>query len=81
MSDTDLTLFQNNPYPMWVYEVATRCFLVVNAAAVRHYGYSQEEFERMTLEDIRPESELPRLRAYLAQGPLGVVEPTLWRHR
>ena len=81
MSDTDLTLFQNNPYPMWVYEVATRRFLVVNAAAVRHYGYSQEEFERMTLEDIRPESELPRLRAYLAQGPLGVVEPTLWRHR
>ena len=81
MSETDLTLFQNNPYPMWVYEVATRRFLVVNAAAVRQYGYSREEFARMTLEDIRPESELPRLAAFLAQGLSGVAEPTLWLHR
>lgn len=80
MGETDLTLFQNNPYPMWVYEVATRRFLLVNDAAVRHYGYSRAEFLQMTLEAIRPASELPRLEAHLEQGLPAVTGPTLWRH-
>jgi len=42
-------LFDHNPQPMWVYDLETLAFLEVNAAAVRHYGYSREEFLTMTI--------------------------------
>ncbi|HEY3121475.1 MAG TPA: PAS domain S-box protein [Vicinamibacteria bacterium] len=54
-------LFENNPRPMWVYEVSTLRFLAVNDAACRHYGYSREEFLAMTLKDIRPAEDVPAL--------------------
>ncbi len=50
-------LFRANPYPMWIYDRETFRFLSVNDAAVALYGYTREEFERMTLADIRPETE------------------------
>jgi PAS domain S-box-containing protein len=47
-------LFMSSPLPMWIYEVKTLRFLEVNEAAIKHYGYSREEFLSMTLKDIRP---------------------------
>ena len=32
-------MFQNNPHPMWVYDLETLMFLEVNDAAIAHYGY------------------------------------------
>src|SRR5262249_27673095 len=37
-------LFDENPHPMWVYELSTLKFIEVNDAALRHYGYTREEF-------------------------------------
>ncbi|MFI5180975.1 MAG: PAS domain-containing sensor histidine kinase [Thermoanaerobaculia bacterium] len=56
-------LFERNPLPMWVYDRETLRFLAVNEAAVKHLGYSRDEFRTMTVIDIRPEEERPRLRA------------------
>jgi len=56
------SLFERNPLPMWVYDRETLRFLDVNEAAVLHYGYSREEFQSMTLLEIRPEDEQARLR-------------------
>lgn len=56
------SLFERNPLPMWVYDRETLHFQAVNEAAVRHYGYSREEFRSMTLMDIRPGEEQARLR-------------------
>jgi two-component system cell cycle sensor histidine kinase/response regulator CckA len=47
-------LFEENPIPLLVIDAETLMFLSVNAAAVRQYGYSQEEFTRMSITDIRP---------------------------
>jgi len=58
------TLFDHNPMPMWIYETETKKFLEANLAAIRHYGYSREEFLEMTILDIRPESEISRLLEY-----------------
>ena len=55
------TLFEMNPLPMWVYDFHSLRFTDVNDAAVRHYGYSREEFLRMTIRDIHPEGELPAM--------------------
>ncbi|SIS95111.1 PAS domain-containing protein [Belliella pelovolcani] len=56
------TLFFLNPLPSWVYDLNTFEFLEVNDAAVKHYGYTREEFLNMNLKDIRPASELPKLK-------------------
>jgi PAS domain S-box-containing protein len=49
-------LFENNPHPMWVYDAETRRFLAVNDAAIRHYGYTRDEFLKMRTADISPDS-------------------------
>lgn len=54
-------LFDSNPHPMWVYDLQTLAFLTVNHAAVRRYGYSRDEFLRMTIMDIRPRESTPLL--------------------
>jgi len=54
-------LFSSNPIPMWVYDTSTLCFLLVNDAAVKHYGYSREEFLDMTIDKIYPADELENL--------------------
>ncbi|HEY6448032.1 MAG TPA: EAL domain-containing protein [Acidobacteriaceae bacterium] len=54
-------LFDSNPHPMWIFDVASLQFLKVNDAAVARYGYTEEEFRRMTLRDIRPSEEIEAL--------------------
>jgi two-component system, cell cycle sensor histidine kinase and response regulator CckA len=62
-------LFHRNPHPMWVYDTQSLAFLAVNDAAIEHYGYSRQEFLKMTIRDIRPGTELPGLTEYLAAAP------------
>jgi PAS domain S-box-containing protein len=47
------TLFDHNPLPCWIYEAQSSRFLQVNEAAIRHYGYSREDFLQMSLWDIQ----------------------------
>jgi PAS domain S-box-containing protein len=54
-------LFINNPMPMWIYDRETKAFLEVNEEAIRHYGYSRKEFLSMTINDIRPAEDIPKL--------------------
>jgi len=74
-------LFESNPQPMWVYDLESLAFLAVNDAAVRNYGYSQEEFLRMTIADIRPAEDVDRLLVNIAAVTEGIDEAGLWRHR
>jgi two-component system, cell cycle sensor histidine kinase and response regulator CckA len=73
-------LFEKNPQPMWVYDVETLQFLAVNEAAIRQYGYSREEFLSMTIADIRPPEDLPRLQADIASTDLELNYAGEWRH-
>ncbi|MCJ8208357.1 PAS domain S-box protein [Mucilaginibacter sp. RS28] len=58
-------LFHMSPLPMWVFDLETLAFLDVNEAALLHYGYTREELMSMTIRDIRPADELPRLHAVI----------------
>ncbi len=73
-------LFENSPSPMWVYDLETLEFLVVNDAAVKHYGYSREEFLGMTIKDIRPDDEVPRLLRYVDIVSESVSKNGVWTH-
>jgi two-component system cell cycle sensor histidine kinase/response regulator CckA len=50
-------LFERNPMATWLFDVETLRFLKVNPAAEQQYGYTAEEFESMTVLDIRPVAE------------------------
>jgi PAS domain S-box-containing protein len=54
-------LFDFSPTPMWIYDFGTLRFVAVNEAAVRQYGYTREEFDRMTVSDLFPPEEVPEL--------------------
>ncbi len=60
-------LFHLSPQPMWVYDIDTLKFMDVNEAAIKHYRYSYEEFLNMTIREIRPKSEIPKLEAAILQ--------------
>ena len=55
-------LFDSNPLPMWVFDRKTLRFLAVNEAAIQHYGYSREEFLRMTIMEIQTSAEEAKVR-------------------
>ena len=74
-------LFENNPHPMWVYDLETLRFLAVNDAAVAHYGYTREDFQSMTIRDIRPAEDIQRLLENVARVTTGVDNAGVWRHR
>jgi PAS domain S-box-containing protein len=79
--ETHRLLFEKSPLPMWVVERETLQFLAVNDAAVHHYGYARAEFLEMTLRDVRPPEEVPKLLADLASQAPDESIPRTTRHR
>ncbi len=79
--DRHRKLFDNNPHPTWVYDRETLRFLAVNAAAVRKYGYSSEEFLAMTIKDIRPVEDVPLVLQRISSIEDGNEKVDRWRHR
>jgi PAS domain S-box-containing protein len=51
-------LFQLSPQPMWVCDFVNLKFLDVNSATVQLYGYSKDEFLKMSITDIVPSYEI-----------------------
>ncbi len=80
IGETYRLLFEKNPLPMWVFDVKSLYFLAVNDAAVAHYGYSRNEFLRMTIRDIRPPEDLQALDRELASLDSGTENVGVWRH-
>jgi PAS domain S-box-containing protein len=80
-------LFNNNPTPMWIYELPTLRIMKVNNAALMHYGYSENEFLSMTIRDIRPRFDLAKFNDYLYQKAIpesslhGFNSAGVWKHQ
>lgn len=74
-------LFERNPLPTWLYEVETLKFLRVNEAAVEMYGYSPEEFLKMTILDIRPEADREKNCDHLKTMEPGDEEHVFSKHQ
>ncbi|HUA38793.1 MAG TPA: PAS domain S-box protein [Candidatus Sulfopaludibacter sp.] len=71
-------LFQDNPNPMWVFDLETLAFLEVNKSAIQHYGYSHEEFLAMKMSDLRQVEKGDASKA-AALGDAGSNH--IWKHR
>jgi diguanylate cyclase (GGDEF)-like protein/PAS domain S-box-containing protein len=73
-------LFDNNPMPMWVFDVETTRFLSVNDAAIQHYGFSRGKFLGMKLQDIWPRDEWSSHTEALQQIEGSHYSGRNWRH-
>jgi PAS domain S-box-containing protein len=67
------------PLPAFAFDMNTLKFIAINKEFERLLGYSAAELRELTIEDIRPRSDLALLRRALAQTPPeGAVE---WVYR
>ncbi len=50
-------LFLDSPLPMWTVDLETLRFAQFNRATLQLYGYTEEEFQELTLLDVHPERD------------------------
>ena len=71
-------LFQDNPNPMWVFDLETLAFLEVNESAIQFYGFSRKEFLAMKMPDLRQvDKNVLSKGATLSEAESGHI----WKHR
>ena len=73
-------LFEDNPQPMWVQDVENLNFLAVNEAALRHYGYTREEFLFLTLNELLAPAELAQPARHSVDSEAERDAIRYWRH-
>jgi len=78
--DSFRLLFENNPMPMWLFDANTTEFLAVNDAAIQHYGYDRETFQRMCLREIWPRDEWDLHSQALKEFGDSYRSTRTWRH-
>jgi diguanylate cyclase (GGDEF)-like protein/PAS domain S-box-containing protein len=71
-------LFDESPKPIYAFDLQTLKFVNVNEAALRHYGYTRQEFLDLTADMIRPANEVPLMLERMSDS---VQTPCITRHR
>ncbi|MDR8391751.1 PAS domain S-box protein [Aliifodinibius sp. S!AR15-10] len=74
-------LFKRNPIPMLVYDLDSLNILDANTAAIEQYGYSAEEFQQMTLEDIHTSESVKKLHQVLNNLDSGINKSRIIQHK
>jgi PAS domain S-box-containing protein len=74
-------LYDSNQMPISIFEADTLKFLSVNNAFVQKYGYTKEEFLTMTILDIRPESEIEKVKQLVNVIDKGLADVGIYLHR
>jgi PAS domain S-box-containing protein len=73
-------LFDANPIPMWIWDHETFRYLAVNDAAIEHYGYTREQFLKLTLFDLHLPAEHEALREIVRIRKSGDRAARNWSH-
>jgi PAS domain S-box-containing protein len=74
-------LFDNNPHPMWAYDPETLKFIVVNDTAINKYGYTRNEFQSMSVTDVRPQEDIEAFMSALEKWRTDKEHAVEKRHR
>lgn len=74
-------LYESNLMPISIFDTETLKFLSVNQAFTEKYGYSREELLKMTILDIRPETELEKLLQNVNIEEKGLENKGIYLHQ
>jgi PAS domain S-box-containing protein len=78
--DQYLFLFNENPVPMWIFDLRSGHFLAFNYAAVRFYGYTNAEFRDLTVRNLYAPEDMEAFNQDCAKTSTEARERQLWRH-
>jgi PAS domain S-box-containing protein len=74
-------LFESNPLPMWMLSLPAYEFIDVNNAALLQYGYTKEEFLKLSILDLRLSEDVPLFTKLSDTNFRGVYRAGVWRHK
>lgn len=75
-------LFEHNPMPMALFDFKTRRVIDCNIEVLMKYGYTRDEFLNLTINDLRPEEDVPLIEAALkSEEVFGAIHKKSWRHK
>jgi PAS domain S-box-containing protein len=74
-------LFEENPQPMWIFDLCSFQILGENRAARNQYGYSASEMESLSARDLLPQAAFARFLQDAAKPCPEVQSRGLWLHR
>lgn len=74
-------IFEACNYPMWIFSVDTFKFLKVNQATIDKYGYSEKEFLKMSVLDIREEKDRDIFISYFKTTKHIPHDAGIWTHK
>ncbi len=74
-------LFYNNPLPMWMVTIPDLMIIDVNDAAINQYGYSREEFLKLSTKDLRPAEDLDNFLKEVRTMKPDTINVRSWRHK
>lgn len=83
LTDSESTyksLFYGHVNPMWIYDTESLYFLAVNNAAIRYYGYTHDEFFKMTIRQIRPKEDVEEFLQSISSGKYDGESTRISRH-
>ncbi len=78
---TDLGGFHASPVPMFIFDQSSLAILEVNESEVRQYGYLRREFLNLTILDIRPLEEIPKVLRRVLRTESVRANGETWIHR
>jgi len=74
-------LFYNNPLPMWMTTIPDLDIIDVNESAIKHYGYSREEFLKLNAKDMRPAEDVENFINEVNKMDPDTSNIRSWRHK
>jgi PAS domain S-box-containing protein len=75
------SLFESVPLPVLVYSPESLSVLDANQASCEHYGYTRQEFLKMTVKELHPAEQGHALSDYVAIMGVGSPANRSWQHQ
>jgi PAS domain S-box-containing protein len=73
-------LFDENPQPMWIFDLQTFRFLAFNSATLRHYGYPAAEFRELFAHDLWAPEQSELFARDCAKTGVGIQRRGPYKH-
>ncbi|MFT6983006.1 MAG: PAS domain S-box-containing protein [Crocinitomicaceae bacterium] len=73
-------LFNENPFPVIVYDISSLQILDVNNTAIEKYGYDKNEFLLKTVYNLHPNDEVERIEEYILARKTTNTRSSAWKH-
>ena len=73
-------LFKKSPVNMFIFDPVTYKMIEANETALQTYGYTKEEFSKLTVKDIRPPEDWKRVKKIIKDINEEFVVKGVWKH-